>query len=66
VINNAFRTYELSVDATGHAKLVVDGTEALTRTGYVLGGGLAIGDQTNDANVDGVMRIRSITKLCPP
>ena len=25
---------------------------------------IAIGDQTNDVNVDSVLRIRSVTKLC--
>lgn len=35
------------------------------RTGFVSNGAIAIGDQTNDANVDSVLRIRSVTKLCP-
>ncbi len=64
VQNNAYHTYELSVDAGNVAHVSVDGTPALTRNGFVFNGAIAIGDQTNDANVDSVLRIRSVTKLC--
>jgi len=64
VTNNAYHTYELSVDAAGAATVTVDGTQALMRGGFVFNGAIAIGDQTNDANVDSVLRIRSVTKLC--
>lgn len=64
VTNNAYHTYELSVDAAGAATVTVDGIQALTRGGFVYNGAIAIGDQTNDANVDSVLRIRSVTKLC--
>lgn len=65
VTNNAYHTYELSVDAASAATVTVDGTQALTRGGFVFNGAIAIGDQTNDVNVDSTLRIRSVTKLCP-
>jgi hypothetical protein len=65
VANNAYHTYELSVDAGNVAHVSVDGIPALTRTGFVWNGAIAIGDQTNDVNVDSGLRIRSVTKLCP-
>lgn len=65
IVNGAYHTYELSVDAAGAARLTVDGVAALTRTGFVFNGDLAIGDQTNDPNVDSAIQIRSVTKLCP-
>ena len=65
IVNNAYHTYELSVDAANVAQVTVDGVPALTRNGFVWNGAVAIGDQTNDANVDSALRIRSVTKLCP-
>jgi hypothetical protein len=65
VANNAYHTYELSVDAANVARVSIDGNAALMRTGFTFNGAIAIGDQTNDANVDSVLRIRSVTKLCP-
>ena len=65
IVNNAFHTYELAVDAAGNATVTIDGTTALTRSGFTFNGAIAIGDQTNDANVDSSLRIRSVTKLCP-
>lgn len=64
VTDNAYHTYELSVDAGGAATVSVDGTRALTRNGFTTNGAIAIGDQTNDPNVDGTLRIRSVTRLC--
>lgn len=65
VTDRAYHTYELSVDAAGAATVRVDGTQALTRTGFTTSGAIAVGDQTNDANVDCTLRIRSVTRLCP-
>jgi hypothetical protein len=65
VANNAYHTYELSVDAGNVARLGVDGSAALMRTGFAFNGAIALGDQTNDANVDSTLRIRSVTRLCP-
>jgi hypothetical protein len=65
VLDNAYHTYELSVDAASVAHVSVDGIPALTRNGFVFNGTIAVGDQTNDANVDSVLRIRSVTRLCP-
>lgn len=61
---DASHVYELAVDADGMATVSVDGAATLTRSGYVSNGTIAIGDQTNDPNVDGTMRIRSITRIC--
>lgn len=65
VTNGAYHTYVLSVDAAGVATVTVDGAAALTRNAFVTNGTLAIGDQTNDKDVDAVVRIRSVKKLCP-
>ena len=65
VVDNTYHTYELSVDAANVAQVTVDGVPALTRNGFVWNGAIAIGDQTNDLNVDSALRIRSVTKLCP-
>lgn len=64
VANSSYHTYELSVDADGAARLTVDGVQALARTGFVVNGAIAIGDQTNDPNIDSTLRIRSVTRLC--
>jgi hypothetical protein len=60
-----YHTYDLAVDATGTAQVSIDGTPALSRTGYMLGGAIGIGDQTNDPNVDSVLQVRSVKSLCP-
>jgi hypothetical protein len=64
VTDNAYHTYELAVDAGGAATVSVDGLRALTRNGFTTNGAIAVGDQTNDANVDSTLRIRSVTRLC--
>lgn len=64
VTDGSYHSYELSVDATGSATFSVDGSVKLSRSGYVSNGTLAIGDQTNDAKVDGALRIRSVTREC--
>jgi hypothetical protein len=65
VVNNTYHTLELAVDASTVARVKIDGVSALTRNGFLSNGAIAIGDQTNDASVDGAIRIRSITLLCP-
>jgi hypothetical protein len=65
VTNGQYRTYVLSVDASNVARLSVDGTQVLTRNNFTMNGFIAIGDQTNDPNVDATMRIRSISRVCP-
>ena len=65
ITNGLYRTYLFSVDATNTARVSVDGVPLLTRTGFVSNGTFAFGDQSNDPNVDGVMRIRSVDLLCP-
>lgn len=60
----AFHTYELSVDAAGTATVSLDGVPLLSRVSYTTTGSIAIGDQSNDPNVDGTMRIRSVTQVC--
>lgn len=65
VTDSAYHTYELSVDAGGAAAVTVDGTQALTRTGFTTNGAIAVGDQTNEPNIESTLRIRSVTRLCP-
>lgn len=64
VVDGAYHTYELSVDEANVARFSIDGVQALMRSNYLNNGLFAIGDQTNDANLDSVMQIRSITRLC--
>ncbi|WP_394840809.1 hypothetical protein LZC95_27505 [Pendulispora brunnea] len=65
VVDGAYHTYEFSLDASNVARVRVDGVAALTRNAFTTNSNIAIGDQTNDANVDSAIRIRSVTKLCP-
>jgi len=65
VVDGTYHTYQLAVDAAGAAKLTVDGAAALTRNGYTTTGRIAIGDQTNEPNLDSALQIRSVTRLCP-
>ncbi len=65
VVNGAYHTYELSVDASRVARVTVDGTPALMRNNFSTNGTIALGDQTNEPNLDGTVRIRSVTLLCP-
>jgi hypothetical protein len=65
VTDGAYHVYELAVDAAKVATLSVDGVAKLTRNNYTTTGTIAIGDQTNDANVDGAMRIKSVEWVCP-
>ncbi|RJS23373.1 hypothetical protein DRW03_13415 [Corallococcus sp. H22C18031201] len=64
VTDGLFHVYELSVNAAKVATLSVDGIAKLTRNNFTSNGTLAIGDQTNDPNVDGVMRIQSVELRC--
>lgn len=65
VTDGAYHTYELAVNAAGVATVSVDGAPRLTRSGFTTNGTFAVGDQTNDRNVDGTVRIRSVKKVCP-
>lgn len=65
VVDTKTHTYVLSVDEQNVARVTVDGVAKLTRNNFTTNGTLAIGDQTNDANVDAVLQIESVTKLCP-
>lgn len=62
--DGAYHAYVLKVDAAGAASLTIDGAAALTRAGFLVNGRIALGDQTNDPNVDAVTRIRSVRLLC--
>jgi hypothetical protein len=65
VTNSVYHIYELSVGVDSVAHVSMDGVQALTRNGFVWNGVIALGDQTNEPNIDSVLRIRSVTKLCP-
>ncbi|QSQ13886.1 hypothetical protein [Myxococcus landrumensis] len=64
VMDGAYHVYELSVDASKVATVSIDGVARLTRNNFTTNGTIAIGDQTNDPGFDGVMRIKSVEKLC--
>ena len=64
VLDGAFHVYRLEVDAARVATFSVDGVVALTRNNFTSTGTIAIGDQTNDPNVDGTIRLRSVTVDC--
>jgi hypothetical protein len=65
VTDGAYHVYELAVDAAKVATVSIDGVAKLTRNNFTTNGTLAIGDQTNDPNVDGAVRIKSVERLCP-
>lgn len=65
VTDGAYHVYELAVNAEKVATVSIDGVAKLTRNNFATTGTIAIGDQTNDPNVDGVMRIKSVNRLCP-
>ncbi|WNG59187.1 hypothetical protein F0U59_34005 [Archangium gephyra] len=65
VTDGAYHVYELAVDAAKVATVSIDGVTKLTRNNFTANGTIAIGDQTNDANVDGAVRIKSVERLCP-
>jgi len=66
IVDGKFHTIVFAIDAARTATVKIDGAQVLTRAQLTTNGTFAIGDQTNDANVDATMRIRSITKLCAP
>ena len=65
VTSGAYHVYELAVDAAKVATVSIDGVAKLTRNNFTTNGTIAIGDQTNDPNVDGAVRIKSVERLCP-
>ncbi|NVI97587.1 hypothetical protein HV824_05585 [Myxococcus sp. AM009] len=64
VTDGAYHVYELAVDAAKVATVSIDGVAKLTRSNFTTTGTIAIGDQTNDPNVDGTMSIKSVELLC--
>ncbi|RKH20572.1 hypothetical protein D7X74_03695 [Corallococcus sp. CA047B] len=65
VTDGAYHVYELALDAAKVATVSIDGVAKLTRNNFTATGTIAIGDQTNDPNVDGAVRIKSVERLCP-
>jgi hypothetical protein len=66
IADNLFHAVELAVAADGAAQVTFDDAAAvLVRAGFVSNGAIAIGDQTNDASVDGAIQIRKVELLCP-
>jgi hypothetical protein len=63
-IDGGFHLYELSVDADAGARFSVDGVQRLSRANFATNGVIAIGDQTNDSNVDSTITVRSVTLVC--
>lgn len=64
-VEGELHTYRLAVDAAGAATVSRDGQPALTRAGFVTNGTIAIGDQTNDTDVESTIQVRSVSLLCP-
>lgn len=66
-IDNMFHTYRFSVDAQRVATVRRDvGSAPIGRMSFTTDGNLAMGDQTNDANVEASMSIRRLTLVqCP-
>lgn len=64
VIDGEYHVYELAVDAAKVATVSVDGVAKLTRNNFTTNGIIAIGDQTNDPNVDGAVRVKLVERLC--
>jgi hypothetical protein len=67
IADNLFHAVELAVAADGAAQVTFDDDAAavLVRAGFVSNGAIAIGDQTDDASVDGAIQIRKVELLCP-
>ena len=65
VTNGEYHTVDLVVADDRKATVSIDGAVALTRNNFTTTGTIAVGDQTNDPNVDGVMRVRSVGRICP-
>lgn len=65
VTDGGYHRYELSVNTAHEATVRIDGSAVLARGSFTTNGTIAIGDQTNDANFDSTLRIRSVTLLCP-
>ncbi|WP_224366391.1 hypothetical protein [Hyalangium versicolor] len=65
VTDGAYHVYELAVDSAKVATVSIDGVAKLTRNNFTSNGSIAIGDQTNDPNVDGAVRIKSVERVCP-
>lgn len=63
IVDAGTRVYELAVDA-GTATFSVDGVPRLTRTNFATNGVIAIGDQTNDLNVDSTLHVRAVSLIC--
>ncbi len=57
--------YRLDVDAGGKASFGLAGAPLLSRTGFATNGTIALGDQTNDANVNSRVHIREVRTACP-
>lgn len=64
ITNGNYHTYQLSVDAARTLRVAIDGTPALSREGFTTNGTLAVGDQTNDSNLESKLRLRKITRVC--
>ncbi|HEY0192441.1 MAG TPA: hypothetical protein VGC42_15080 [Kofleriaceae bacterium] len=64
IVDGAFHTYVLAVDAKRQASLSLDGAVILTRASYVTNGTVAVGDQSNDAGLDATTRIKQVRLLC--
>jgi|GEM_PF-3278851 len=63
-LDGDFHVYRLEVDAAGTATVRRDGQAVLSRAGYTTTGRIAVGDQTNDVNLDSTITIQQVTTNC--
>ena len=63
-LDGGFHVYELAVDADGGATFSVDGAARLARGNFTTNGVIAIGDQTNEPNIDSTLSLRSVSLVC--
>jgi len=62
-VDGNFHDYRFSYDGAGKLEVRVDGSLLLTRMNPEIGT-LAIGDQTNDPNVNSTIRVKRVVKHC--
>ncbi len=63
-LDGGFHVYELAIDADAGARFSVDGLPMLSRGNFQTNGVIAIGDQTNEPNIESTLSLRSVTLSC--
>lgn len=63
-LDGGFHVYELAIDADAGARFSVDGAPQLSRGNFSTNGVIALGDQSNDPNIESTLSLRSVTLIC--